>query len=86
MMMMAITVPVDGTPRSPSAAACVRCVVADPPRLRNNTSATTITIMAGIREHLALCDVPAPLRGPGITLFVAGILALAFMGFAGMMR
>jgi electron transport complex protein RnfA len=45
-----------------------------------------ITIMAGIREHLALCDVPEPLRGPGITLFVAGILALAFMGFAGMMR
>ena len=45
-----------------------------------------ITIMAGIREHLALSDVPEPLRGPGITLFVAGILTLAFMGSAGMMR
>jgi electron transport complex protein RnfA len=47
--------------------------------------ALAITIMAGIREHLALSDVPEPLRGPGITLLVAGILALAFMGFAGMM-
>lgn len=43
-----------------------------------------IIIMAGIREELDQCDVPGPLRGPGITLIVAGILALAFMGFAGM--
>ena len=42
-----------------------------------------IVIMAGIREELDHCDVPAPLKGPGITLLVAGILALAFMGFAG---
>lgn len=43
-----------------------------------------IVIMAGIREELENCDVPKPLRGPGITLLVAGILALAFMGFTGM--
>jgi H+/Na+-translocating ferredoxin:NAD+ oxidoreductase subunit A len=42
-----------------------------------------IVIMAGIREELDHCDVPAPLRGAGITLVVAGILALAFMGFTG---
>jgi len=42
-----------------------------------------IVIMAGIREELDHCDVPAPLKGPGITLLVAGILALAFMGFSG---
>jgi electron transport complex protein RnfA len=42
-----------------------------------------IVIMAGIREELDLCDVPAPLKGPGITLLIAGILAMAFMGFAG---
>ena len=42
-----------------------------------------IVIMAGIREELDACDVPAPLRGAGITLIVAGILALAFMGFTG---
>ncbi len=42
-----------------------------------------IVIMAGIREELDHCDVPAPLRGPGITMIIAGLLALAFMGFAG---
>lgn len=42
-----------------------------------------IVIMAGIREELDLCDVPKPLQGPGITLLVAGILAMAFMGFSG---
>jgi len=43
-----------------------------------------IVIMAGLREELEHCDVPAPLRGPGITLAIAGILALAFLGFTGM--
>jgi electron transport complex protein RnfA len=42
-----------------------------------------ICLMAGIREELDLSDVPQPLRGPGIALIVAGILAMAFMGFAG---
>ena len=48
--------------------------------------ALAITIMAGIREHIAFSDVPKPLRGAGITLLVAAILAMSFMGFAGMMR
>lgn len=43
-----------------------------------------ITIMAGIREELDLADVPKPFQGAPITLIVAGILALAFMGFAGL--
>ena len=42
-----------------------------------------ISIMAGIREELDMCDVPEPLKGAGIALIVAGILALAFMGFTG---
>ncbi len=42
-----------------------------------------LVIMAGIREDLDLADVPIPLQGAGITLITAGILALAFMGFAG---
>lgn len=46
--------------------------------------ALAITIMAGIREHLRFSDVPATLRGAGITLLTACILSLAFMGFAGM--
>ncbi len=43
-----------------------------------------ITIMAGIREELDLADVPKPFRGAPITLIVAGLLALAFMGFSGL--
>ncbi len=43
-----------------------------------------LVLMAGIREELELADVPAALRGAGITMIVAGILALGFMGFAGM--
>ncbi|MBU1097836.1 MAG: electron transport complex subunit RsxA [Ignavibacteriae bacterium HGW-Ignavibacteriae-2] len=44
-----------------------------------------LTIMAGIREELDLADVPKPLQGAPITLMVAGILALAFMGFSGLL-
>ena len=42
-----------------------------------------IVIMAGIREELDLCDVPKPFQGVAITLIVAGILAMGFMGFTG---
>ena len=45
-----------------------------------------ICIMAGIRESLNLADVPECLKGAPITLITAGLLALAFMGFAGMIR
>ncbi len=44
--------------------------------------ALTIIIFAGIREHLDLVDVPKGMRGAPAALVVAGILALAFMGFA----
>ena len=43
-----------------------------------------LVIMAGIREQLDLSDVPEPLQGAAITLIIAGLLALAFMGFAGL--
>ncbi len=42
-----------------------------------------LVIFAGIREKLAITDVPAPMRGVPIALICAGMLALAFMGFAG---
>jgi len=45
-----------------------------------------ICIMAGIRENLKLADVPECLKGAPITLITAGLLTLAFMGFAGMIR
>jgi len=43
-----------------------------------------ITLMAGLREELDLCDIPKPLQGPGIALLIAGTMAMAFMGFTGM--
>ncbi len=43
--------------------------------------ALSITIMAGIREELDFADVPEYFKGPGITLIIASILAMAFSGF-----
>ncbi|MBN2020859.1 MAG: hypothetical protein JW749_11620 [Sedimentisphaerales bacterium] len=48
--------------------------------------ALAICIMAGIREDLVLADVPEAFQGAPITLITAGILTLAFMGFAGMIK
>jgi electron transport complex protein RnfA len=45
-----------------------------------------IVLMAGIREQLELADVPDSLKGAGISLIVAGIMALAFLGFSGMIK
>lgn len=42
-----------------------------------------LVIFAGIRTQLAMTDVPRPMRGVPIALIVAGMLAMAFMGFAG---
>ena len=42
-----------------------------------------ICLMAGIRERLNFSDVPRDFRGVAITLIVAAILAMAFMGFSG---
>lgn len=43
-----------------------------------------IIAMAGIRQKLKNAKVPAGLEGPGITLVIAGFMAMAFMGFTGM--
>lgn len=48
--------------------------------------ALAIVAMAGIREKMARARVPRGLEGAGITLIVAGIMALAFMGFNGMVN
>ncbi len=45
-----------------------------------------IAIMAGIREEIKFSDVPQCLRGAGITLITAGILALIFVGFSGLIQ
>ena len=44
-----------------------------------------LVLMAGIREELEFADVPKSLQGAPMTLLVAGMLALAFMGFAGLL-
>src|SRR3989339_1508089 len=43
-----------------------------------------LCIMAGIREELDFAPIPEPFKGAPITLIIAGLLALAFMGFAGL--
>lgn len=43
-------------------------------------------MMSGIREELEFADVPEVFQGVSITLIIAGMLALAFMGFAGLIR
>lgn len=45
--------------------------------------ALALIVFAGIRESLDLVDLPKGMKGAPIALVVAGILALAFMGFAG---
>lgn len=46
--------------------------------------ALAIILFAGIREHMELMDLPKAMKGAPAALVVAGILALAFMGFAGL--
>jgi electron transport complex protein RnfA len=43
-----------------------------------------LLLIAGIRERLALRTLPDVAQGLAMTLVIAGILSLAFMGFAGM--
>ena len=45
-----------------------------------------IIAMAGIRQRLANERIPAGLQGPGITLIIAGLMALAFIGFSGVLQ
>lgn len=48
--------------------------------------ALALAIFAGIREQLSLAKVPRALQGIPIALIVAGLLAMAFMGFSGIVK
>jgi len=48
--------------------------------------ALAITAMAGIRSRLSEKSIPEGLRGTPITLIITGIMALAFIGFSGMVQ
>lgn len=45
-----------------------------------------LVAFAAMRERIAAADVPAPFQGAAIGLVTAGLMALAFMGFAGLVR
>lgn len=45
--------------------------------------ALAIVALAGLREKMKYCDVPAGLQGLGITFITTGLISLAFMGIAG---
>ena len=45
-----------------------------------------ILAMAGIRERLNDDKIPPPLRGPGLVLIITGIMAMAFVGFSGIVQ
>ncbi|MCB2197984.1 electron transport complex subunit RsxA [bacterium] len=43
-----------------------------------------LVLMAGIRERLELADIPKPLQGVPIAFLMAGLMAIAFLGFSGL--
>ena len=43
-----------------------------------------LVLFAALRERIAVADVPEPFQGSAIALVTAGIMSLAFMGFAGL--
>ncbi len=43
-----------------------------------------LVLMAGLREEAELSDIPAVVRGTAMNLIIAGLLSLAFQGFAGL--
>jgi len=45
-----------------------------------------LVMFAGIRESLSLVNVPKAMKGTPIALIVAGIMAMAFMGFSGVVK
>lgn len=45
-----------------------------------------LIIFAAMRERLAAADVPAPFQGAAIGLITAGLMSMAFMGFAGLVK
>lgn len=48
--------------------------------------ALAIILMAAIRERLRFAPIPEGLKGPGIALIIAGLMAMSFVGFSGMIN
>jgi electron transport complex protein RnfA len=45
-----------------------------------------LVLFAALRERINAADVPVPFQGPSIALITAGLMSLAFMGFAGLVK
>lgn len=45
-----------------------------------------LVLFASMRERLAVADVPSPFKGAAIAMITAGLMSLAFMGFAGLVK
>ncbi len=43
-----------------------------------------LVLLAGVREETKILDIPNVIRGTAINLIIAGIISMAFMGFAGL--
>ena len=43
-----------------------------------------LILFSAMRERLAVADIPAPFQGSAIGMVTAGLMSLAFMGFAGL--
>ena len=43
-----------------------------------------LVLFSAMRERIALADVPEPFKGNAIAMITAGLMSLAFMGFAGL--
>lgn len=48
--------------------------------------ALVLVLFASLRERLVGADIPMPFRGASIALITSGLMSLAFMGFAGLVR
>jgi electron transport complex protein RnfA len=45
-----------------------------------------LVLFAAVRERVAVADVPEAFRGPSIALITAGLMSIAFMGFASLVK
>jgi electron transport complex protein RnfA len=45
-----------------------------------------LILFAGLRERIDVADVPKPFQGSAIALVTAGLMSMAFMGFAGLVK
>ncbi len=48
--------------------------------------ALVLVLFAALRERIAVADVPEPFQGPAIAIITAGMMALAFLGFYGLVH